>query len=180
MMLEIQQLRDDQQRLAGERAKVRLIEESLDVQMTHLKQMEVAQFTNEEEIDKYKAQADRLRAEKAELAERQKKLEEARQASVAREEELSVQITHLKEVNVKPVREVVTEVVHVVSEERQAEIDNQNYNLKIAEALRKVEEEKRLRLREEAAERRKQLELEMLVEKNRGKNKGDVKGKYLY
>jgi len=59
-------------------------------------------------------------------------------------------------------------------------IDDQNYNLKIAEALRKVEEEKRLRLTEEAAERRKQMELELQIEKNKGSNKGDVKGKYLY
>jgi hypothetical protein len=47
--------------------------------------------------------------------------------------------------------------------------EQENYNLKIAEALRKVEEEKNRRLKKEGEERRKQMELEMLREKNLGR-----------
>lgn len=56
-------------------------------------------------------------------------------------------------------------------------VEQENYNLKIAEALAKIEREKNERLRLEAEERRKQMELELLRGKMDGRGKpkiGDV------
>jgi len=173
---EMELLRDKQSKLEEERKQFLLIEESLDVQMTHLKEMQIAQVCNDEETLRYKDEAQRLRREKAELKAKQKE-------SRAKEEELKIQITHLKDIETQvmlQVQESARQLPPPPSAERQKEIDDQNYNLKIAEALRKVEEEKRLRLQEEAAERRKQMELELQIEKNRGSNKGDIKGNFLY
>ena len=142
-----------------------------DIQVTHLKDMEMAQITNEAEKEKYKREAERLRQEKEELTIRQMELEAERVVTLAQEAEVVVQITHLKELETTIVEvEGPPAKERVVSSARQAILDDQNYNLKIAEALRKVEEEKRQRLAEEAAERRKQMELELLKEKNKGRN----------
>ena len=133
--------------------------------------MEMAQITNEAEKEKYKREAERLRQEKEELTIRQMELEAERVVTLAQEAEVVVQITHLKELETTIVEvEGPPAKERVVSSARQAILDDQNYNLKIAEALRKVEEEKRQRLAEEAAERRKQMELELLKEKNKGRN----------
>ncbi|GMH52812.1 hypothetical protein TrRE_jg7389 [Triparma retinervis] len=50
-------------------------------------------------------------------------------------------------------------------------VEQENYNLKIAEALAKVEAEKNERLRLEGEERRRAMELEMLKGKNKGRER---------
>jgi len=157
-----QQLRDAERARAEAESNVIVNESEMTIWFD--KQQQLAQQEEERlraEVEKRgEAQGAEVDALKRQLKDAEAARFEAEKNVVVNEESMTIWFDQQQEL----------EQQLLVFKERE---EQENYNLKIAEALRKVEEEKRARLQLEGEERRKQMELELL----RGKNKGRANAK---